>query len=89
MTNDGFIRNISRTLIDFLSAFPLIADIHQQFFIVGFGLKAEKLLQPADCPLSASLDQTRCNMIGDTLIPKLGNLDPYCPTLCGDDRIVA
>src|SRR5664280_2311402 len=23
-----------------------------------------------------------------TLIPKLGNLDSWCPTLCGDDRIV-
>jgi len=22
------------------------------------------------------------------LIPKLGNLDSWCPTLCGDDRIV-
>jgi hypothetical protein len=22
------------------------------------------------------------------IIPKLGNLDSWCPTLCGDDRIV-
>src|ERR1035437_7363631 len=26
--------------------------------------------------------------INTGLIPKLGNLDSWCPTLCGDDRIV-
>jgi hypothetical protein len=26
--------------------------------------------------------------LGLGLIPKLGNLDSWCPTLCGDDRIV-